>query len=374
MNISRRIKPQIINYDKEVIAKDEERILNMVDMDKVHNKTMIKFTPNDYENILDIPECYKNIRIIIQLAIDYDIIFNAPIPDGCEIVVQLEMSSHYFNKVILARQIIDLLKALPANTKTLELQSIFIYEDLFNLEVVQYLPRNLKEFFTMVNCIEPLDNIPPELECLSVTPAISINYSYAFLPLTLHTLEIKNDHCSNNGYTNVIVLPELVHLPPGLKVLVLDSYTHNLSSLTEGLEKLTITRYHYRPDQTGEDIRIPPNLKIFQIVKCWNLFIREYPATLEHLDIDNKVDISLLPPTLKSVGLYGFLLGRDIVELPENITTVYTRDVYITKLPSHVKRVFVSISTFDEYQSMSICVGDVTVKINSYNSDEIFRV
>lgn len=373
IDIIRQIKPEIIQFDQKKRELDSYRIINMIDIDKVNKFTKIKYFPFQTETVLYIPECYKNIEMIIELSINYDIEIGSPIPENCKFIIQLDKSSHIYNPIALQRKIFNFLKALPENTKSLKFHSIFVYDDLFQLEVVPYLPRNLKRFDTMTNVNESIDNLPPTLEYLAVLPT-NRDYSYAMLPLTLHTLEIKNNDCTNDGTTAPIILPELAHLPVNLKVLSLDSYKYNLASLPEGLEKLIITNYHFSSGHTGEELIMPPNLKILHICKCNDLIINQYPPTLEYLDIDIKVDISMLPATLKGVGLYGFDLAINVIDLPENIVTVYTGDDCIKNLPASVKRVIIIIIHPGFGSGMYAKIGDVTIEMESYNTDRVFLV
>lgn len=379
MDISRHIEPDFYNYDRNISDKDIYRMLNMVDIEKVDKKIRIIFKPKPERNILYIPDCYKNFKIIIEFSGELDIKLELPIQQDCSFII--EYDRYNFNPLKIREKLINFLKLLPENTNSVVLSSICYLN--IQSDIIQYLPRNLKKYGTFSNYTETLDNLPPYLESLTLFPA-NPTYSYAFMPLTLHTLKIKNLNC--------VKLPELVNLPPGLKVLFLEEYTHNLASLPEGLDKLLIT-YYQNLDNCSE-FSFPPNLKTLQIIN-WisrdldigvknkhtktppvspEYKIKEYPAGLEHLDIDCKVDITKLPPTLKSLGLYNFNLSSNIIELPENITTIYTSDDYIEKLPVHIKRVIIIVS--DDSCCGTNCsrvqVGDVLFEINTHNTDECF--
>ena len=379
MDISRHIVPDICNYYSEIKEIDTYRILNLVDIEKVHKHTSILYKPSLERNILYIPDHYKNFIIIIQLVGDIDIELESPLLEDCSFKIEFKIDYDQYKVYWLKciESLISFLKLLPANTKSINLSSICSTD--IQQDIIQYLPRNLKKYYTLENYIESLDNLLPSLEFLSVYPA-NPDYSYAFLPLTLHTLDINGS----------IILPELANLPPGLKVLSLDYYKHNLATLPEGLEKLLIG--HYNNLDTYNKFSIPPNLKTLQICN-WNKHtmdsrgcvkkpskgpehgIKDYPMGLEHLDIDFKVDITKLPPTLKSLGLYGFELSSNIIELPDNITTIYTEDDYIEQLPSHIKRVIIA-NTNDccGVNSSYVRVGDVVFEMSTYNSDEYFMI
>ena len=64
-----------------------------------------------------------------------------------------------------------------------------------------------------------------------------------------------------------------------------------------------------------------------------------------------------------------------IIELPENITTIYTTDDYIEQLPSHIKRVII-VNTSDccGVNSSRVRVGDVLFEISTQNTDECFMI
>jgi len=384
MDISRYIKSEIYHYDENIKKKDTYRILNMVDIEQVDKNTTIIFTPSQECNVLYLPECYKNIEITINLSDDIDIELASPIPyrlkfktvhQDCSFIIKYDYSK--LNPIDYSKKLIDFLKLLPENTKSVKLYSNC--STLVNQDIIQYLPQNLKRYYTFFNYTESLDNLSQSLELLSVYPA-NPNYNYAFLPLTLHTLEIVNDNYYNSKSVN-ITLPELAHLPPGLKVLSLNKYTHNLDSLPEGLEKLLITNYHNLDKST--EFNIPPYLKTFQIYKWtddnasatdYGYGINKYPANLEHLDIDCKVDITKLPATVKSLGLYGFNLSSNIIELPENIITIYTDEDFIEQLPAHIKRVIVVIKHPSGTDCSRVRVGDVLFEVNSHNTDECFTI
>lgn len=382
MDTSRHIIPEIYNYNNAVNEKDIYRILNMVDIDKVNKNTKIVYKPMPERNILYIPDCYKSFEMIIALSSDIDVELACPIHQDCSFIIE------YYTKFCPLKcqeRLVNFLKLLPENTKSVELSSICY--TIIQHDIIQYLPRNLKKYKTPSDYTESLDNLSPLLELLSVSPAIS-DYNYAFLPLTLHTLEIKNSHYAS--------LPEFINLNPGLKVLSLDNYTHNLASLPEGLEKLFIT--YYNNTDTCTEFRFPPNLKTLQICNWTSREldigvkrghtktpsaepesgIKEYPVGLEHLDIDSKVDITKLPSTLKSLGLYGFNLSSNIIELPANIMTIYTEDDYIEQLPAHIKRVVIIIK--NDYSSCCgvncyrVRVGDVLFEIDTPNTDECFMI
>jgi len=376
MDISRHIIPEIYNYDNKIKEIDTYRILNNVDIEKVHKHTSILYKPSLERNILYIPNHYKNFMITIELSGVIDIELDSPILEDCSFII--EYDKYKFNSLKCMERLINFLKLLPANTKSINISSICSSD--IQQDIIQYLPRNLKKYYTLENYIESLDNLPPSLEFLSVYPA-NVDYSYAYLPLTLHTLDIRGS----------IALPELANLPHGLKVLSLDYYNHNLATLPVGLEKLIITNYR-NLDTCTELGDIPPNLKTLQFCswnehtiddrgcvkkpsKCPENGIKEYPMGLEHLDIDYKVDIAKLPPTLKSLGLYGFDLSSNIIELPENITTIYTNDDYIEYLPSHIKRVII-INTGDccSVNSARVRVGDVIFEMSTYNIAECFMI
>lgn len=384
MDTSRHIIPEIYNYNdnynKNITDTDAYRMLNMVDIDKVDKNTRILYKPNPERNILYIPDCYKSFEIIIEFTGDIDIELTLPIQEYFNFII--EYDNHNFIPVKFRERLINFLKLLPENTNSVKLYSICSTK--IQQDIIQYLPRNLKKYGTLSYYTETLDNLPPSLEFLSLHPA-NPDYIYAYLPLTLHTLEIRN--------TNCVTLPELVHLPPGLKVLFLDDYKHNLASLPEGLEKLLIT--YYQNLDTCSKFSFPPNLKTLYIcnwisrsidigVKCRHIKtpsaepeyeIKEYPVGLEHLDIDCKVDITKLPPTLKSLGLYGFNLSSNIIKLPDNITTIYTADDYIEQLPAHIKRVII---IRDDNCCGTNCsrvrVGDVLFEINTHNTNECFII
>jgi hypothetical protein len=382
MNISRHIIPEIYNYDNKIKEIDTYRILNSVDIEKVHKHTTILYKPNIERNILYIPNHYKNFMITIELSNDIDIELDSPILEDCSFIIEYDKYDKYdknkFTVLKCMERLINFLKLLPANTKSINISSICSTD--IQQDIIQYLPRNLKKYYTLENYIESLDNLPPSLEFLSVYSA-NVDYSYAFLPLTLHTLDIKGS----------IVLPELANLPPGLKVLSLDYYKYNLATLPEGLETLIITNYYYL-DTCTEIGDIPPNLKTLQFCSCKEdtidyrvcskkpskypeYGIKKYPIGLEHLDIDCKVDITKLPLTLKSLGLYGFELSSNIIQLPENITTIYTNDDYIEYLPSHIKRVII-INNGDccGVNSARVQVGDVIFEMSTYNIAEYFMI
>lgn len=374
MDTSRHIIPEISNRDEKIRVKDESNILNLVNLDKISINTYITYTPTEEKNVLYIPECYKNILLIIKLSYSIDIKVASPIPDHCKFIIKLKKEKNSWtipekNYDILTK----FLQLLPENTDYLNLCRLE-YPN-FNQDINQYLPRNLKSYMTFAGFEDSLDNLPQNLLSLRVFPAKE-EYNYAFLPITLHTLEIANRYYINaDGDT--MTLPKLEHLPPGLKVLSLNSYEHSLATLPKGLEKLFIGNYH-NVNETDGNLYLPPKLKALQIGRLTmhdNGYEKiEYPPKLEYLDIDCKVDITNLPPTLKSVGLYGFNLNENIIDIPKNITTIYTGDEFIEQLPSHVKRVIVIIKHPGGVDSSRIRVGDVQFEIDTQNTDECFDI
>jgi hypothetical protein len=376
MDSSRHIKPEIHNLNADIKQEDSLRILNMVDIEKVNKYTSIIFKATPEEDILYIPECYKNIQIIIDISSEINIPSSSFIPENCQVI--FHCYGTYLTTKQLNQKLIGLLNLLSANTYSLKLDNVNL--EIIQQDIIQYLPHNLKRYATPFNYTESLDNLPQLLEFLTLYPA-NPNYTYAFLPLTLHTLEIRNrDYIDSNS--DYAVLPELTNLPPGLKVLSLGEYKYNLASLPEGLEKLLIDYYSYYKNDSIELV-IPPNLKILKInkwmidnkIKYESILKIIYPESLEHLDIDCKVDITKLPPNLKSLGLYGFKLLSNTIELPENIVTVYTRDAYIVHLPAHIKRVIIIINNDCWGVSCSrVQVGVVLFELNTYNTDECFII
>ena len=378
MDSSRHIKPEIYNFDKKIEQEDSLRILKMIDIEKMDKNTSITFRPTPENDVLFIPECYKNIEIVIKVSCEINIVLASPIPQDCKIKFDYYGTNETnLQKQQLSQSLISLLNLLSANTNSLKLHSIS--SEKIQQDIIQYLPQNLKRYETLSNYTESLDNLPRLLEFLTLYPA-NPNYTYAFLPLTLHTLEIKIHHYIDKD-SNYITLPELTNLPPGLKVLSLDEYKHNLASLPEGLEKLLITNYFYKKDSA--ELVIPPNIKTLQInkliiankIKYESMLKIIYPKNLEHLDIDCKVDITKLPPSLKSLGLYGYNLSYNVIELPENIMTIYTTADYIAQLPEHIKRVI--IVTNDNCcgeNCYRVRVGIVLFEINTYNTDECFII
>lgn len=364
------ISPIIDNPNKQSEYADKHRILNMIELDKIDKNTKIIYEPSAERNILNIPEWYKIFEIVIKFAVDTDIQLKSPIPPNCKFIFEYYAHDDIFFKPLEYKtKLINFLKLLPIDTYSIDLSSIL--SKTIQQDITQYFPKNLKKYHTYTEYRVSIDNLPQSLEILSLYPA-NQDYTYLFLPLTLHTLEIKNYDYQNAN----IILPELAHLPLGLKVLSLDSYTHSLASLPEGLEKLLITNYHCSDENI--EFYMLPNLKTFQICKWVDNYkihnVKEYPASLEHLDIDCHIDIGKLPPTLKSLGLYYYDLSSTVIDIPMNITTIYTEDDFIKQLPAHIKRVIITIKHPGGTGDSKVCVGDVIFEINSYNTDECFNV
>ena len=142
---------------------------------------------------------------------------------------------------------------------------------------------------------------------------------------------------------------------------------------------MIIEHYIYNPIDDDDDVWLPSGLKIFRINRClFSLTINTYPPGLEHLDIPIQVDISILPPTLKSVGLYGFNLEENEIELPENITTIYTEDHHIKYVPPHITKVIVIYKAPADSSSLgydvSIRMGKVLFRIVEDIPDDCFLI
>jgi hypothetical protein len=267
-----------------------------------------------------------------------------------------------------------ILNSLPENLVELDLGEIQMGVKRC---ITPYLPKGLKKYKTIKKCNDQLENLPCGLEYLSITMNSNRDpdsYKLDFLPHSLFSLSV---FCNDLGIK--LDYLKFENLSSCLKELYLDYYNYELINLPDQLEKLIITNYYYNSSRDEQIIinKLPTNLKTFQICK-WhsnkNSNIIEYPSTLEHLDIDCKVDITKLPPTLKSLSLYGFNLGENIIELPENINTVYTSDDYIEQLPAHVKRVIIIIKHPGGTASTRVRVGDVLFEIESFNTDECFKI
>ena len=153
MDISRHIVPDICNYYSEIKEIDTYRILNLVDIEKVHKHTSILYKPSLERNILYIPDHYKNFIIIIQLVGDIDIELESPLLEDCSFKIEFKIDYDQYKVYWLKciESLISFLKLLPANTKSINLSSICSTD--IQQDIIQYCILCEKELYTkLVYC------------------------------------------------------------------------------------------------------------------------------------------------------------------------------------------------------------------------------
>jgi hypothetical protein len=361
------IVPEVYNYNKEIQEIDEKRIANLEELDKIHENTILYYYINadDAGKNINILEEFKHFHIHIEINSNNNFtISRTPLLDSLFISFGLRyFQDNSINNAIgipknMENKVIKILENLHEEILYLNLIQIN-----YKIKVNQYLPRGLKEYTTIANFDDDLDNLPNSLKYLCVflhnEDELINKYNFNFLPVTLHTL-ILNIH--NHDY----IIPELNNLPINLKNLDIDRYNHTLATLPSGLEKLIIYNYF----NIADEHILPRNLKVLQMCNCNDLNIKEFPPQLKYLDIHMKVDLDKLPLSIKGVGLYNFNLEANTPEIPLNITSIYTNDKEIKQLPAHIKRVI--IIRQDLGNIITARIGDVSFEMDTFNREEAF--
>jgi hypothetical protein len=365
--MSNPIIPIITSFiDKKYINTNLKDVADPIKIANYLEKAeYISYNINNPNDVLEIDDSYSNKLIIINFN-NWVNITIGKIPENLDICISNPCILENNDINIIYTCIINLLKSLPSNTKSLDLYDLSRNENYRLFKPFNpYLPANLKKYITIREYNEKFITLPQSIEYLEVNllnSGLKDKYDFHFLGHNLHTLNINN-------MNNHIDTPNLCNLPSGLKTLGIQNYSFNLATLPDGLEKLIIDNYYY----TETDIQLPSNLKILSINNCRNdLIIQKYPPNLEHLDIFTSVDIAKLPKTLKSVGLYGFNLEDNILDIPENITTIYTSDEHIKYLPPQITKVLVSYSCFELGYDIKITIGNVLFRIGEKIKDDCF--
>lgn len=295
-----------------------------------------------------------------------------------------------------------ILSKIPASVEEIDLSQI---RSRVKTCITPFLPSGLKKYKTARNSCDQLENLPFGLEYLKVWLNYNFKYNFNFLPSSLVSLCIKS-----NDLDNRLENLEFGNLPISLKELYLDYYNFKLINLPPQLEKLIIENYFMKckcisnrslideasnesyldvivdEEYFNKDLLdhhkdcncisvLPDSLKVFQIIeKCQGLYIEQYPPGLEYIDVDKRLNLVALPASVKGVGLYGYNLADEPLDLPANITTIYTSCNQIKSLPQTVKKLIIITENLDDDKTIEVKIGDVVVETSFYNTDNVFHI
>lgn len=174
----------------------------------------------------------------------------------------------------------------------------------------KYLP-NLKTLRGGYYFNLPLDNLPPDMELISIRQLALFEEGTFNQPLCKDGKTILPENLQEFRLeTNVLTYP-IVDFPKKLKILHLDVNCEiNIDNLAEGLEELTIMSGHHLPFSGSFD-NLPSTLKKLKICYCkWDKPLDNLPGNLEKLFLlpDNYTQsVDNLPTGLKylEVNLNG---------------------------------------------------------------------